>query len=85
MVCTLESQAVLQASWERHLLQESAEYIQERMEANFLKMMDAPGLCIPKNVDDITDDFMRESYEIATAYLKSLFEYIFSEQARRSN
>ena len=40
-------------------------------------MMDAPGLCIPKNVDDITDDFVHESYEIATAYLKSLFEYIF--------
>jgi hypothetical protein len=43
----------------------------------FSKMMDAPGLRIPKNMDEITDDFVRESYEIATAYLKSLFEYIF--------
>ncbi len=34
---TLESQAIPQASWERHLLQESVEYIQERMEASFLK------------------------------------------------
>lgn len=43
----------------------------------FSKMMEAPELRIPKNVDDITDDIVRESYEIATAYLKSSFEYIF--------
>ncbi|KAL3777727.1 hypothetical protein ACHAW5_008956 [Stephanodiscus triporus] len=43
----------------------------------FSKMMEAPGLRIQKDVDNITNDFVRERYEIATAYLKSLFEYIF--------
>jgi hypothetical protein len=43
----------------------------------FSKMMEAPGLCVPKNTDDITDDILSESYKIATTYLKSSFEYIF--------
>jgi hypothetical protein len=40
-------------------------------------MMEAPGLHVPKNIDNITDDIVCESYEIATAYLKSAFENIF--------
>jgi hypothetical protein len=39
-------------------------------------MMEAPGLCVPNNIDHITDDIVRESYEIATTYLKSLSAHL---------
>jgi hypothetical protein len=40
-------------------------------------MMEALGLHIPKNFEDITNDTVRESYKIATVFLKSSFEYLF--------
>ncbi len=43
----------------------------------FSKMMEALGLHIPKNFEDITNDTVRESYKIATVFLKSSFEYLF--------
>lgn len=43
----------------------------------FSKMMEAPGLNIPKDVKDIDEAFVESSYALATEYLKSCFSYIF--------
>jgi hypothetical protein len=43
----------------------------------FSKMMEAPGLTVPSNVNDITEDIVQASNDIATEYLKIQYEYIF--------
>ena len=42
----------------------------------FKKMMEAPGLQIPEQV---TDDFIRESFELASRYLNEQYSYIFKQ------
>lgn len=44
----------------------------------YSKMMEAPGLIVP-SYDDITEDDVRNTYEIATNFLRSQYEYIFAK------
>jgi hypothetical protein len=43
----------------------------------FCKMMETPGLEIPTNQREITEEFLESSYELATDYLRSCASYIF--------
>ena len=43
----------------------------------FSKMMEAPGLIVPSNVKDITEDIVQATYNIATEFLRTKYEYIF--------
>jgi hypothetical protein len=45
----------------------------------FSKVMSAPGVEIPHRVEDVTEDVLRSSYAMATAYLKENFSYIFQQ------
>lgn len=47
----------------------------------FGAMMEAPGLSIPSNRDDIDEAFVQSSYAIATDHLKSRFSYMFRKSA----
>jgi hypothetical protein len=57
--------------------QQKTECIQEQMGANFLKNDGSFWIAYSNHIEDITNDIVCESYEIATALLKSLFECIF--------
>ena len=46
------------------------------MEANFKKMMEAPGLIVPDVVDEA---FVQSSFVAATEYLKSTVSYIWKK------
>ena len=41
-------------------------------------MEEAPNLNIPSKVEDIDDEFIRSSYDIATEYLRTRVSYIFA-------
>jgi hypothetical protein len=43
----------------------------------FSKMMEAPGMIVPTNVDNITEDIIHDTYDIATRFLQTQYEYIF--------
>ena len=47
----------------------------------FGAMMEAPGLSLPSDRDDIDEAFVQSSYAIATDHLKSRFSYIFRKSA----
>ena len=45
----------------------------------FKKMVEAPGLNIPYNTDEIDEAFVQSSYVNAAEFFKSRFSYIFKE------
>ena len=49
---------------------------------NFPKMAEAPGIQLPTTMDasTITEDYVDKTYELATAYLKNTYEYLFEKE-----
>ena len=48
----------------------------------FRKMAEAPGIQLPTTMDasTITEDYVDKTYELATAYLKNTYEYLFEKE-----